>query len=465
MGRWGACLAVSCLLLCAAPSGAMAGPVILGGDDLTEHGRVDAAGNPEQGWLYMQRALANISPNVTRPNDGSVAALGSTAAPPTARGDAGAAIGVAAQRNGLPVTYYDGAAAIQDFFNKLRDGRVRPRIVWLAGALAQNDLDGCKGTEDTVITRNAELLDQFVTAGGGLMSHGTCYDWIAALLPGLQTLDTGSSRDLFLTPEGVAAFPGLTSDDVNAGPWHNHFQGNFGGLQALVRSSRIDDAAGQDAAVVIGGSAVSIRPPPPPTCVNPTVVRDRKVSIPGGGQAVLQTRQFTDAATPFRAKVVIRGARSAQRALSVSYAVNGKLIALNVAPGKAINVPASALKAGRGRNLMVALVALANGRFVRINQFFVIVRCSVPRVACQRVGARTLRCRSRTPLGVRRVTVSAASPAGGTARGAAPVRRGRYTVTLRARVTLPAGRYTYRHVGTTRRRGEKMIMIRFVNVT
>ena len=89
----------------------------------------------------------------------------------------------------------------------------------------------------------------------------------------------------------------------------------------------------------------------------------------------------------------------------------------------------------------------------------------MPRVACQRLTATSLRCNTRTPLGVRRVRVSAASPAGGTARGTARVTRGRYTVTLRANVSLPPGRYTYRHLGTTGRRGERMTMIRFVTVT
>jgi hypothetical protein len=461
MSRLWSCLLLTCLVLVVAPASAAAGPVILGGDDLTEHGRVDAAGNPQEGWLYMQRAIANISPKVTRLNDNTIAALGSSAGPPTDRGNAGAAIGVAAARNGLGVNYYDGAPALTDFFARLRDGRVRPRIIWIAGSLADNDLGLCRGEEDQVITRNAESLDQYVTNGGGLMSHGVCYDWASSLLPGLQAPETGAFRDLFLTPEGTAAFPGLTNDDVNAGPWHNHFQGNLGGLLALVRSSRIDDAASQDAAVVIGGGAVSIRPPPPPTCVNPTVVRDRRVSLPGGGSAVLATRQFTDAATPFRATVRLRR----QTARSVTYIVNGRTIAVNVPAGRQVRVPAAALKRGRGRNQMVAIVTLLSGRTVRITQFFVIVRCSVPRVACRRISARSLRCTSRTPLGVRRVTATAASPAGGTARGTATVRRGRYTVTLRAPVTLPAGRYTYRHVGRTRKRGERMVMIRYVNVT
>ena len=452
------------LVALAGPGTAAAGPVILGGDDLTQHGQADSSGAPENGWLYMERALANIAPKVTRPNDNTIAALGSAAAPATDGGNAGAGLGLAAGRLGLGVTYYDGEAAINDFFNKLRAGQTRPKIVWLAGSEADNDFSesgGCSGSEMRALTANAAALDQFVSTGGGLMSHGVCYQWASALLPGLKTVESGSSDDLFLTQEGIGAFPGVSNQDINAGPWHNHFEGNLGGLQALARSNDVKDSTGQQAAVILGGGAVTITPPPPPTCVNPTVVRDRKVSLPGGGRATLATRQFGDAATPFKATV----RTTVQRARAVTYAVNGKVIAAGVAPGKQVAVPAAVLKPGRQRNTMVAAVQLASGRIVAITQHFVILRCTVPRVACTRVNARTLRCSTRTPLGVRRVTASAASPAGGSARGAAVVTRGRYTVTLRARVSLPAGRYTYRHVGYTGRRGERMVMIRYVNVT
>ena len=205
--RWALGLLSACLILCAGPGTAVAGPVILGGDDLTQHGQVNAAGEPQQGWLYIQRALSNISPNVTRPNDNSVAALGSSAAAATNDGDAGAGIGVAAPRAGLGVNYYDGAPAINDFFAKLRDGQLRPRIIWLSGTEATNDLGSCSGTENEAVAKNAALIDDFVSNGGGLMSHGTCYTWVTSLLPGLQTVDSGATDDLYFTPEGWRPSP------------------------------------------------------------------------------------------------------------------------------------------------------------------------------------------------------------------------------------------------------------------
>lgn len=236
---------------------ALGGPVIIGGDDLTSHGSVDTStGDLSRGWLYMQRALENISPKVVRANDGSVAALGS--APSTATsGDAGAAIGRAAAKAGLTVTYYEGADAINAFFSSLTatPPGTSPRIIWIAGDDAGNDLDS---SEAAALTANATKIADFVNSGGGLMSHGVEYGWLFALLPGLSTVDSGSSGDLYLTPEGLAAFPGVTNADVNAGPWHNYFQGDSGGLQVLVRSGNRTDSGGADAAVILGGASVTL---------------------------------------------------------------------------------------------------------------------------------------------------------------------------------------------------------------
>ena len=247
---------------------AVGGPVILGGDDLTEHGSYDPVADVnEDGWLYLQKALENVAPQVTRAgNDGSIAALGSVDSTAT-DSDAGGAMHYAAQEAGLTVTYYDGAAAIEAFFTSLRAGTAKPAIVWVAGTDASNDLDS---TESAALVNNATTIADFVGSGGGLISHGTDYSWLSALLPGTTTVIVSTSGgDLYLTPEGTAAFPGVTAANFNSGPWHNYFQGNFGGLGVLVRSSTIDDASGNDAAVVLGGAAVTFTPggscPPPPS--------------------------------------------------------------------------------------------------------------------------------------------------------------------------------------------------------
>jgi len=273
MRRLATLLALACVAALAAAAPASAGPVILGGDDLTSHGQQDGAGNNEEGWLYMEKAIGNLKPNVTRPNDNSIAALGSAPADPaTEPSDAGAAIRAAADKNGMTVRYFNGADEINNAFASIRNGSYRPAIVWVAGDDADNDLSdtGCQGpgTEGEAITNNAQTINTFVDEGGGLMSHGTCYTWLTALLPTVTAVQSGSSDDLYLTPEGQAAFPGLANTDINAGPWHNHFEGDFGGLQVLARSTSTDDSTGTDAAVILGGSAVSIVKPPSVACSN-----------------------------------------------------------------------------------------------------------------------------------------------------------------------------------------------------
>ena len=272
--------AVAAVALFAVPGQALAGPVILGGDDLTSHGSHDGTSNV-QGWKYMEVALGNISSQVTRANDNSIAALGSS----SGGGGAGEAIGSAAAPNGLPVTYYEGAAAIQGFFDALKSGAAGPRIIWIAGDDASNDLsdpgpcedsDPSTTTEGEAFVANASVLDAFVSQGGGLLSHGVCYPWLSALLPGLTDMEGGDSGDLYRTSDGIASFPNVSNDDFNAGPWHNHFEGNFGGLRVLVRSNTINDSTGTDAAVFLGGSNVTFQPGAPPS---PTLCVRREVSL------------------------------------------------------------------------------------------------------------------------------------------------------------------------------------------
>jgi hypothetical protein len=265
------------------------GPVILGGDDLTQHGGVDSGGDLFTGWLYIQRALENIGPSVTRSgNDGSIAALGSTPSDATSN-DAGAAIGLAGAKVSRSVAYFEGPTAIDGFFADLASGSAKPAIIWIAGDDARNDLsDGIPG-EEAAITTHATAIAGFVSSGGGLMSHGTYYDWLTALLPGATTVNGGCDvceENLYFTPDGLTDLPALTTGDINAGPWHNHFEGDLGGLKVLVRSSEIHDSTGQDAAVIIGGSKVTFAPEPTADAATP-VSCDRSPLNPrcgrGGG--------------------------------------------------------------------------------------------------------------------------------------------------------------------------------------
>ncbi len=243
------------LILLTAGGTAWGGPVILGGDDLTDHGSRTALGANLEGWLYIQKAIDNLNTSATRPAASGIAALGSAANPTFNGGNAGGAIGSAADVLGLAVSFFDGATAINDFFTALAAGSVNPRIIWLAGTGASNDLDIAEGS---ALTTNAAAINSFVSSGGGLMAHGSgsiAYGWLSALLPGIIETAGCSSGGATLTPAGAAAFPGLSNSDIdaNAGPCHSHFEGDFGGLVTLAL-----DGANPKRPYIIGGGAQTL---------------------------------------------------------------------------------------------------------------------------------------------------------------------------------------------------------------
>lgn len=261
-------LAAACVLV--GISGvSMAGPVILGGDDLTDHGSRTAGGANLEGWLYIEKAVSNVLSGVTRAGTitTDIVALGSAANPAFTSGNAGGAIGSAANVLGKTVTFVDGVANINQFFADLANGTINPKMLWLAGTNAANDLTAAEGTE---LTANAAAINAFGASGGGIMSHGsgvTAYGWLSALLPGLVESNGCNSNGATLTAAGNAAFPGLTNNDVNsnAGPCHSAFSGNFGGLTTLALD-------GQNRSYIIGGGAGTIiqcgQPGQPPCNTN-----------------------------------------------------------------------------------------------------------------------------------------------------------------------------------------------------
>jgi methionine-rich copper-binding protein CopC len=231
---------------------ARGGPVILGGDDMTDHGGVSATNVPHTGWLYIQKALESLKPQVKRPNDGFVAVLG--AASSTARNNnAGAAYFHTVPRVGLRAEFYDGMDQIEDFFDQLRAGTKRPTIIVVAGTDSNNDLEPGEGN---VLADNAVTIADFVNSGGGLLAHGfgtVAYGWLSTLLPGVVESNGCDSTTLVLTQAGTSAFPGLTVTDIRAGPCHSNFSGNLEGLQVLAR-----DGNGGGRNIIIGGASVEL---------------------------------------------------------------------------------------------------------------------------------------------------------------------------------------------------------------
>ena len=248
---------------------ASAGPVILGGDDLTDHGSRSAGGVNLNGWLYIEKAVANVLSGVTRAGviTTDIVALGSIANPSFSSSNAGGAIGSAANVLGKTVTYVDGAANINTFFAALAAGSINPGMLWMAGTDASNNLDAAEGL---ALTANAAAINSFGASGGGIMAHGSgvsAYGWLSALLPGISEVGNCNATGATLTAAGIAAFPGLSNGNISSGACHSIFIGNFGGLQTLGL-----DGAGRS--FIIGGGAGTIiqcgqpgQPPCPPAGV------------------------------------------------------------------------------------------------------------------------------------------------------------------------------------------------------
>lgn len=262
------------------------GPVLLGGDDLTDHGSRSGTNNIN-GWLYIENAIKSVSSQSKRPGTITVdiVALGSSNPNGSfSSGNAGGAIGSAAQKAGLTVAYYDGAAAINSFFAALAAGTVNPKMIWTAGTGAANDLDSSEGA---ALTANAIAINNFVISGGGVMSHGSgsdAYGWLTALIPGIVEA-TVCSDPLTFTPYGKTVFPTVTDADISSGPCHSNFSGNLGGLQIIAKDTQNLNiiiggltGAGGIAVNLEGGHALTC---PSPVTIGVTVNAPIVTTIPG----------------------------------------------------------------------------------------------------------------------------------------------------------------------------------------
>lgn len=100
------------------------------------------------------------------------------------------------------------------------------------------------------------------SVGGGLFAMGQsgtgAYGWLSSLIPGLTYTDVGGGgigSNITLTPEGAAAFPGLTNAQLaGADPWHGYFSGNLGSLSVLGTAPQ----SGVARNIVIGGGAGTV---------------------------------------------------------------------------------------------------------------------------------------------------------------------------------------------------------------
>lgn len=212
-----------------------AGPVVIGGDDLNDHGSWNGSANIE-GWLYIQNALASLIPQVTLSgNDGTIVVLGSD---PSLGGGCDAA-DFPAQALVPPrtVTCIEGDAAITAYLSGVAGGTNRPAVIVYPGSGVGNGIDPA---EEAAWAAGATTIASYVAAGGGLLAHEGEFTWLTALLPGIVVSSTcEADPGATLTAAGSTAFPTLTDADINAGPCHASFSGDFGGLQILANDGSV----------------------------------------------------------------------------------------------------------------------------------------------------------------------------------------------------------------------------------
>ncbi len=237
-------LKLSIAAACMASSTVFAGPFILAGTDADDHGSVSGSVN-QNGWFFMQRALENIGAGVTNGNK-AVAILGSTS---SAAAAANSAFDLSSLAGGGWTRANIATASFADFFNGV--GTVNINNVGILLMDSGPNVTG--GVGGSSFSPYASTLNSFVGAGGGLFSQANGYQWLTALLPAV-TVTGESITGISLTVDGSAAFPGLTTADLSAGPYHNRFN-NFSPIPILGTSNESDNA------IIIGGTGGSITNP------------------------------------------------------------------------------------------------------------------------------------------------------------------------------------------------------------
>jgi hypothetical protein len=235
--------------LAAYSGAAMAGPYILSGTDADDHGTATGSANVN-GWLYMQKVIENLRPNVTNGNT-TVFAVGSSS---TALSAAQSAFNFSALP-GLGWSFVSIASGnVGAFFagtNTAGQNLSNAGIIMFdSGANVSGGYTG------GAITSAASAIDSYVGAGGGLFSQANGYAWLTALLPSV-TVSGAGDQGISLTAAGNAAFPGLTNSDLSSGPFHETF-GNTGAIPILGVSN---SGASNGLAVIIGAQGGSITAP------------------------------------------------------------------------------------------------------------------------------------------------------------------------------------------------------------
>ena len=243
---------------------ASGGPVILDGTDSGYHGQVDSSGTISGQWIYTQKAYENlingVSQTYANSSNGRIAVIGAAEASfkPTSN-NCGAAAYWAAQNmaSPVPVDFYEGATAINSFFDDVQGGTTKPLLIHLVDGICSTNR--MSASELNAVNNRANDIAIHVNRGGALLSNtgahisgAVNYGWLTTLFPDLTATQSGcSGSSLQLTADGISAFPSLTNSDMS-GAWHNCFT-------STSTPFPLDVLATQNGhAVVIGGAAVTL---------------------------------------------------------------------------------------------------------------------------------------------------------------------------------------------------------------
>ena len=233
------------------------GAIVLDGTDADNHGDFNTVtGQNEDGWLYMQKVVTAIAPNIT---DGQkiLVALGANPAIPPGVGPNSAQRGSrdlpAFQQSGLPaqgwsIVYVTGNANISNYLsgqtvnvvnvNNSAAGTVslaKTGFLYITTAGRFRVTDDMTDAELGIVDKHGLDILAYVNSGGGLYTQseyenlagtniGTnqaspSYGWLSALFPGLQAVsDSEVPINIQITAQGQPIFPGLTSADLSTRP-------------------------------------------------------------------------------------------------------------------------------------------------------------------------------------------------------------------------------------------------------
>ena len=305
----------------------------------------------------------------------------------------------------------------------------------------------------------SDTLPAGVTFISATASQGTCI-YTTVLNCSLSALARGANARVTVVVEvSAAAAPGSTI-------------ANSVSVSSSVKDTDASDSTAGTHTLVATPTPPTPDPTPDATAGAPTgcftvtpAIRKRTKAVPGGGEVTLTVSQTADAAVPLK---ITTGARRGVKVKTVAFVVNKKTL---VSPSvKSLAVPLAALKIGK-RNAISVVVTLTNNKKVTVNDFVTLTKCELPPVTCQILaGGAQLKCSSSMPLRARRVTVTVFGVDGKKASSSAPVtakkgaKKGSYTLTMKTPVTFLPGRYVYKHVATTTRKGEKLLAVRVLNL-